>query len=64
MKDTLIVPIRLNDNSTTKETNSKLTSSDSAVCHLKIKDAEVSFHNGVDKYILHAVLAEVSKYAR
>ena len=38
-------------------------SKDIPICQFKIKDAEVLFYNGVDKHILHAVLAEMSKYA-
>ena len=40
-----------------------LYSKDIPTCQFKIKDAEVLFYNGVDKHILHAVLAEMSKYA-
>ena len=31
---------------------------------LKMNCIKVTFYKGVDKHILHAVLAEISKYAR
>lgn len=59
----IIVPVALSD-SDLKSHSGSATSKDKPVCHFKIKDAEVTFYNGVNKYILHAVLAEMSKYAR
>ena len=58
----IIVPVALSD-SDLKSHSGSATSKDKPVCHFKIKDAEVTFYNGVNKYILHAVLAEMSKYA-
>ena len=37
---------------------------DTPSCYFKINGAEATFYNGVDKHILHAVLAEMSKHAR
>ena len=59
----MIVPVALSD-SHLKFHSVSATNKDTPVCHFKIKDAEVTFYNGVNKYILHAVLAEMSKYAR
>ena len=59
----IIVPIALSD-SNLKSHSVSATGKDTPVCHFKIKDAEVTFYNGVNKYILPAVLAEMSKYAR
>ena len=58
----IIVPVVLSD-SNLKSHSVSATSKDTAVCHFKIKAVEVTFYNGVNKYILHAVLAEISKYA-
>ena len=55
----IIVPVKLNESS-----RSSSISSENPTCQFKIQDAEVTFYNGVDKHILHAVLAEMSKYAR
>lgn len=33
------------------------------VCLLKIKEDEATFYNGINKHILHAILAEITKYA-
>lgn len=59
----MIVPVALSD-SDLKSHSGAATSKDTPVCHFKVKDAEVTFYNGVNKYILHAVLEEMSKYAR
>ena len=59
----IIVPVALGDPHV-KSPSVSSTSKDTPVCHFKIKDAEVTFYNGVNKHILHAVLAEMSKYAR
>ena len=59
----IIVPVALSD-CHAKSPQVSSTSKDMPVCHFKIKVAEVTFYNGVNKYILHAVLAEMSKYAR
>ena len=59
----IIVPVTLSD-SNLKPHSVSATVKDTPVCHFKIKDAEVTFYNGVNKYILHGVLAEMSKYAR
>lgn len=59
----LIVPVALSD-SHVKSLSISLTCKDTPVCHFNIKDAEVAFYNGVNKHILHAVLAEIAKYAR
>ncbi len=59
----MIVPVALSD-SHVKSPSEPSISKDAPVCHFKIKDAEVTFYNGVNKCILHAVLSEMSKYAR
>ncbi len=59
----IIVPVTLSDSNLKPHSVSAIVK-DTPVCHFKIKDTEVTFHNGVNKYILHAVLAEMSKYAR
>ena len=59
----IIVPVALSD-SNLKSHSASATGKDIPVCHFKIKDAEVTFYNGVNKYILHAVLSEMSKYTR
>lgn len=59
----IIVPVSLSDSNLKSHSVSE-TNKNTPVCHFKIKDAEVTFYNGVNKYILHAVLAEMSKYAR
>ena len=59
----IIVPVTLSD-SHLKPHSVSATVKDTPVCHFKIKDAEVTFYNGVNKYILHTVLAEMAKYAR
>ena len=55
----MIVPIKLNDSS-----DHQLATSERVACHLRIQDSEVTFYSGVEKYVLHAVLAEMSKHAR
>ena len=50
----IIVPVQLNQSS----------SDHTPSCYFKINGAEATFYNGVDKHILHAVLAEMSKHAR
>ena len=59
----IIVAVALSD-SNLKSHSVFVTSKHIPVYHFKIKDAEVTFYNGVNKYILHAVLSEMSKYAR
>ena len=59
----MIVPVTLSD-CHAKSPSVSSARKDLPVCHFKIKDAEVTFYNGVNKYILHAVLADMSKYAR
>ena len=54
----IIVPVQLN------QPSSDQRYTDIPSCYFKINDAEATFYNGVDKHILHAVLAEMSKYAR
>ena len=64
MKESPIrVPGALSD-SGVKPNSGSMTNPETPVCHLKIKDAEVTFYHGVNKYILHAVLEEMFKYAR
>ena len=59
----IIVPVTLSD-SNLKPHSVSATVKDTPVCHYKIKDAEVTFYNRLNYYILHSVLAEMSKYAR
>ena len=59
----MIVPVTLRDARVKDDPGSQMNQ-ERPVCHLKIKEAEVTFYNGVNKHILHAVLAEMSKYAR
>ena len=54
----IIVPVQLNQSS------SDQPYTDTPSCYFKINGAEATFYNGVDKHILHAVLAEMSKHAR
>ena len=54
----IIVPVQLNHPA------SEQRYTDTPSCYFKINSAEATFYNGVDKHILHAVLAEMSKYAR
>ena len=54
----IIVPVQLN------QPSSDQRYTDIPSCYFKIKGAEATFYNGVDKHILNAVLAEMSKYAR
>lgn len=50
----LIVPIQLNE-----VTHSSSKNIEKPVCHLKIKEIEATFCNGIHKHILHVVLAEM-----
>lgn len=59
----IIVPVTLKDTGVKKDSRSQVNQQ-RPVCHLKINQAEVTFYNGVNKHILHAVLAEMSKYVR
>ncbi len=59
----MIVPVALSD-SHVKSPSVSSMNKEMPVSHFKVKDAEVTFYNGVNKYILHAVLSEMSKYAR
>ena len=59
----IIVPVALSD-SGVKSNSESMTNQERPVCRLKIKDDEVTFYQGVNKSILHAVLEEMSKYAR
>ena len=52
----IIVPVQLN------QPSSDQRYTDIPSCYFKINSAEATFYNGVDKHILHAVLAEMSKY--
>ena len=54
-ENTIIIPVQLN------HTSSKQCYTDTPSCYFKINGAEPTFYNGVDKYILHAVLADISK---
>jgi|GEM_PF-3073359 len=57
-----IVPVQLNDTqkviSQPKQQENQIKPEQPA-CQLTINGAEVLFYNGIDKHILHAVLAEV-----
>lgn len=59
----IIVPVQLTKS---KQFESSQTEAKNLIpsCYFKMNKAEVTFYNGVDKYILHAVLAGMSKYAR
>ena len=59
----IIVPVQL-DQSNLVEAHRTKTHTDTPSCYFKINGAEATFYNGVDKHILHAVLAEMSKHAR
>ena len=58
-----IVSVRL-DQSNLVEAHRTKTQGSIPSCQLKMNGAEATFYNGVDKHILHAVLAEMSKHAR
>ena len=55
----MIVPIKLNESP-----DHQLATSERVACQLRIQDAEVTCYSGVEKCVLHAVLAEMSKHAR
>lgn len=59
----MIVPVAWSD-CHAKSLSVSSARKDLPICHFKIKDAEVTFYHGVNKSILHAVLAKISKYAR
>jgi hypothetical protein len=59
----IIVPVQL-DQSNLVEAHRTKTQGSIPSCQLKMNGAEATFYNGVDKHILHAVLAEMSKHAR
>ena len=59
----IIVPVQL-DQSNLVEAHRTKPYTDTPSCYFKINGAEATFYNGVDKHILHAVLAEMSKHAR
>ena len=64
MKENLmIVPVQLTHSNSSEPTLNE-THTSIASCHFKMNGAEATFYNGVDKNILHAVLAEMSKHAR
>ena len=60
----VIVPVKLSDSSVGGKKEPSNISDSSPSCQLKINGAEILFYNGVDKHILHVVLAEVTKKAR
>lgn len=61
-ENSMIVPVALSD--CLKSPSVSSNGRETPVCHFKFKETEVTFYNGVNQYILHAVLAEMSKYAR
>ena len=58
----MIVPVTLRDAGVKNDSGSQMNQ-ERPVCRLKIKDDEVTFYQGVNKSILHAVLEEMFKYA-
>lgn len=58
-----IVPVQLTQSKPSEPTSPEIHTSIPS-CHFKMNGAEATFYNGLDKHILHAVLAEMSKYAR
>lgn len=58
----IIVPIQLRQ--AQAQERSTETQGVSIACELKLNDAEITFYNGIDKHILHAVLGEVNRNAR
>ena len=59
----MIVRVQLNQSKPSSPTSTE-THTSIPSCNFKMNVAEVTFYNGLDKHILHAVLAEISKYAR
>ena len=59
----IIVPVQL-DQSNLVEAHRTKTQGSIPSCQLKMNCIKVTFYKGVDKHILHAVLAEMSKHAR
>lgn len=58
-----IVPVQLTQAKPAEPTRTE-THTSIPSCHFKMNGAEATFYNRLDKHILHAVLAEMSKYAR
>ena len=56
-----IIPVQLTDNRSTKKSGcgDKNSNPSQLACQLKMNGSEILFYKGVDKHILHAVLAEV-----
>ena len=58
----IIVPVQLNQSNLVESHRTK-TQSSILSCQFKMNGSEATFYNGVDKHILYAVLAEMSKHA-
>lgn len=57
----IIVPVQLGvDQSEQLE----VLSAPTVACELELNGATVTFYNGIDKHILHAVLGELGRHAR
>ncbi|MGL4972458.1 MAG: hypothetical protein ACRC6H_04885 [Culicoidibacterales bacterium] len=57
----IIVPIQLG---TTQSEQSAVIPAPTIACELELNGAAVTFYNGIDKHILHAVLGELGRHAR
>ena len=61
--DPIIVPVSFNDWES-KINSISPSQKETLGFQFKLKDAEATFYNGVDKHILHAIFSEMSKHAR
>ncbi|MGL6009251.1 MAG: hypothetical protein ACRC1D_07340 [Culicoidibacterales bacterium] len=57
----IIVPIQLG---AAHIEPSEVVSAPAVACELELNGASVTFYNGIDKHILHAVLGELGRHAR
>ena len=64
MKENSIIVLTQLDPSNLVEAYRTKTQGSIPSYQLKMNGAKATFYNGVDKHILHAVLAEMSKHAR
>ncbi|MGL6249043.1 MAG: hypothetical protein ACRC3A_08080 [Culicoidibacterales bacterium] len=57
----IIIPIQLETN---QPEQSAVITAPTVACELELNGASVTFYNGIDKHILHAVLGELDRHAR
>jgi len=51
-----IIPVQLTDNAQNQRQSEPRSISSESTCRLKSGDLEINLHNGIDRYLLHAVL--------